>query len=300
MRDVRIEASAGDVSTDALSPVFIVGAHRSGTSALYRILAESGAFAFFTAADIVALNAVRHGASAESELRRLDAVCAVLSTRIIDPTEITPDFPEEYGFLLPGRRLTPDTVEIFRKACAGIVAAQGMTRVLLKNPWDIDRLDFVTRSFPNARFVVIHRHPADVVSSQCNALRTLILDGSPYHDLIDPRSGTSRVPLIGRLTLRVPGAMSIFAAVLMVRLRFRLARLTEELTRIDPRRVVEIRFEDLAADQLTVLGKVHGFLGLDRPAEAKGFHAGRNHGQNRFRSRVARALLGDYARRHGY
>lgn len=300
MRDFRIEAPAADVAAEAFSPVFIIGAHRSGTSALYRLLAETGAFAYFRAADIVALNAARHGRAEEAALAELARVCDTLSTRLIDSMRITPDFPEEYGFLLAGRRLTPENVEAFRAACTHIVARRGLGRVLLKNPWDIDQLDFIRKSFPNARFVAIHRHPADVVASQRNAMKTLILDGSAYHDLIDPRSGTGRVPLAGRLLLRVPGAMSIFATVLMVRLRLRLARMMVELAPLDPRDLIEIRFEDLAADQAAVLGKVHAFLGLDHPPATSGFKAGRNHGQNRFRSKVARAFLGDYARRHGY
>jgi hypothetical protein len=300
MHDVRLDAAVADDAREAFAPVFIVGAHRSGTSALYGMLAETGAFAYFSAGDIVAINAGREGRSEEAAVEALARVCEVLPSRLIDPTPITPDFPEEYGFVLPGRRLAPETVDLFRAACLRIAREQKRRRVLLKNPWDIDRLGFIKRAFPDARFVVIHRHPADVVASQRNALRTLILHGSAYHDLIDPRSGTRRVPLAGRLLLRVPGAMAVFAAVLMVRLRLRLARLTAGLAALDPADFIEIRFEDLAAAQPGVLGRVHAFLGLPPPTNGQGFHAGRNHGQNRFHSRIARAFLSDYARRYRY
>ena len=300
MLDVRIDAAATAEVVPAFAPVFIVGAHRSGTSALYGVLAATGAFAYFTAADIVAINARREGRPEAAAVAELADVCAKLPSRLIDPTPVTPDFPEEYGFLLPGRRLSAETVGLFREACERILSERGRVRVLLKNPWDISELDFLARTFPEARFVVIHRHPADVVASQRNALRTLILDGSPYHDLVDPRSGTSRVPLAGRLILHIPGAMAIFATVLMVRLRLRLAALVEALGRLDPRSFIEVRFEDLAADQAAVLGRIHAFLGLPPPRPAASFHSGRNHGQNHFRSRLARAFLRSYARRYGY
>jgi hypothetical protein len=300
MQNVRIDATPRDADADTFAPVFVVGAHRSGTSALYRALAETGDFSYFTAADIVAINAARRGLPAQDEVGRLAEICERLATRLIDDMEITPEFPEEYGFLLPERRLSPENIAEFRAACASLPNGHG-GRVLLKNPWELGNLGYIKQAFAGAKFVVIHRNPADIVASQRDAVTRLILNGSAYHDIIDPRAvKLAKIPAAARALLRTGAGSTVFALVLMTRLRIHLARLTDALDEFGSENFIELRFEDLSNDQKKILGGVHDFLGLETPPALNGIRKGRNNGRGRLWDSLASVMFRDYAKRYGY
>src|SRR5277367_4991891 len=93
----------------AFRPVFIIGDHRSGTTLLYRILAETGSFAVFTAYHVVNYNEILANHCAGREQEATEALSARftalgLSNRIIDSVPVGPDAPEEYGFVLDDSR----------------------------------------------------------------------------------------------------------------------------------------------------------------------------------------------------
>lgn len=81
--------------------LFIVGHHRSGTTALLSQLAGTGHFRYFTAKAIARRLATR-SCDPQAGQSMLLSACEAQRTRIIDDVCVTPDLPEEYGFLLPG------------------------------------------------------------------------------------------------------------------------------------------------------------------------------------------------------
>ena len=173
-----------------LRPVFILGHHRSGTTILYSLLAETGLFNVTTAYHVLnrhrllELHADGQEASAREDLRsRFEA--HGLRDREFDSIPITPDIPEEYAYALDHQgshtRLSPPNLEGFLRFCQAVTAIQDPARpLLLKNPYDTGNFLYLREALPAARFVFIHRDPVDVVSSQLRALRSLLEAKNEY------------------------------------------------------------------------------------------------------------------------
>ena len=86
-------------------PVFIMGHHRSGTTILYQLLAQTALFNLTTAYHVLnrhrllALHAAGEEPQAREELRR-QFEARGLRDREFDSIKITPDIPEEYAYAL--------------------------------------------------------------------------------------------------------------------------------------------------------------------------------------------------------
>lgn len=182
------------MTNGALRPVFIMGQHRSGTTILYKLLADSALFNVTTAYHVLnrhrllALHAAGEEAQARAELiRQFEA--RGLHDREFDNVKITPDIPEEYAYALdhqgPRPRLSPRNLEGFQRFCRSIAATQDPARpVLLKNPFDADNFLYMQQALPAALFIYIHRDPVDVVSSQVRAFRSLLEKRNEYVALV--------------------------------------------------------------------------------------------------------------------
>ena len=161
------------------NPVFIVGAGRSGSSLLYRILLTHSSFAprvsslqeshlfdklpraatfndssppqliAFMLYDLAQYRAFL----ADTRLARLAAVPFVLSQRL-------PGGRESLSIW----KLSPNPYIVrtyFRRAAA----ARGVTRLVEKTPNHIAYVGELEIAFPGARYLYIHRHPVDVYAS---------------------------------------------------------------------------------------------------------------------------------------
>jgi hypothetical protein len=179
-------------------PFFIIGDHRSGTTLLHRLLAETGCFNYVSAYHVIRYDEVlthhveRTAESETAALMRLFEQLGV-KNRVIDDVPATPDAPVEYGFILAAalniRRafLTPTSHATFLELCRKVQYVSDPARpLLLKNPWDV--LNFMTiRSLvPDARFIFIHRHPLDVMTSQVRAIRSLLAARNPFVAMLAP------------------------------------------------------------------------------------------------------------------
>ncbi len=112
-----------------------------------------------------------------------------LEDREIDSMKVTPDLPEEYCYALepPVRRpiLTPGNLPGFLEFCKKVQAVQDSSRpLLLKNPYDTVNFLYLRRTFPQARFVFIHRNPVDTVNSQVKAVASLLKSKNEYVALL--------------------------------------------------------------------------------------------------------------------
>lgn len=261
-------------------PVFIIGLHRSGTTLLHRLLAETGCFNYFSAYDVVNVQRLLSdhftgAADAGRQALRDEFKRLGLTTRIIDETPAAPEAPLEYGFALMrqtnGRpRITEATLELFKQTARKIQVIGDPTRpLLLKNPWDEIYFVDIKRWFPNAKFVFIHRHPAATLNSQMRAMRSLFESKNEFAAMITPwyRQMWTR-PLqrvvaqkLGEPPFRLWEKLMATQSVRM--LKYYLAH-ADELPAAD---CIALRYEDLCKDPDANMKRITDFLGVHPPPQ---------------------------------
>jgi Sulfotransferase family len=172
-----------------------VGDHRSGTTLLYQMLASTGHFHVLNAYQVIHYDEIvthfmeGRTQTARQELEKRFAEVGV-SNRVFDGVRVTPDLPEEYGFVIedsPRPQLTPSNRGRLVELCQKLRLIGGSDKpVLLKNPWDVLSFVFLKESFPEAKLIFLQRHPLAVVNSQLRAIRSLMESHHDYHRLIAP------------------------------------------------------------------------------------------------------------------
>lgn len=261
--------------------VFLLGCQRSGTTWLHLQLARSGVFRFLSAFDVHASDRLvhdwRHGLRAAARAAFADRLAGGAADRGIDAIPAGADTPEEYGLVITrgeaGRGVelrydrpdtTVSTLAALRELCAKKALIEGRDRpLLLKSPPDYPAgATLLAATWPDARFVVLQRHPLRTLQSQLSAWRTMILRRNAYLDAIDSSYRALFDDAARRLRLGVfihsqAGADWLADCILRAHLGF-LAH--EQGWRADR---ITIRYEDLCSDQDLVLARLAAFLGVD-------------------------------------
>lgn len=178
-------------------PIFIMGVQRSGTSILYKILTATQLFNQVTAYHLIKYPEILHNHISNKEQNVKKDLADYFKQhsqpdRGIDSLNITPDFPEEYGFLLGQKteqtRLTPKNLPIFVELCKKIqFISDNKKPLLLKNPWDFSNFLYIKKVFPTAKFIFIHRNPLKTLNSQIKAMRLLLQNKSTYMAMLSPQ-----------------------------------------------------------------------------------------------------------------
>jgi len=193
--DSRHAALLANVS---FRPVFIISDHRSGTTLLHRLLAETGCFNFVSAYHVIRSPDIlaNHLEGKEEEARRqvMNQFQQLgVKDRIIDNVPVTPELPVEYGFILSAAtgmrrpRITRDTLPAFLELCRKIqVISDPAKPLLLKNPWDVLNFAEIKARFPDSRFIFIHRHPFFILTSQLRAIRSMLAAKNHFAAMIAP------------------------------------------------------------------------------------------------------------------
>lgn len=188
-------------------PVFIIGHWRTGSTFLHLLLAHDRQFIAPSLFQVtlpegfmVSERYYRPVIGAMVKHRPMDNV--VLS--FDDPQEdefallkLTGDsplktliFPDGAGYFIrgsksfnPSERTKEHWQTQFRNFCKKVVRASGK-KLLLKNPVHSLRIPLLLETFPNARFIHIHRHPYKVAASSLNLWKIMATDnqlkGKPY------------------------------------------------------------------------------------------------------------------------
>ncbi len=177
------------VSTSpARAPVFVLGVHRSGTTWLTSSLAETGLFAPYSVRHLLeAVDTQSH--TNESAAARLAAASVV--RRPGDGLAVTPTTSEEYGYLYALHRHTSRTTinnkRLLAEAITQLQREHPERHPVLRNPWDYAASHRLAAWFPEAKFVFVHRDPADTVGSAVEMVQEFWRSPHPYAVLMSPR-----------------------------------------------------------------------------------------------------------------
>jgi len=259
----------------SFQPVFIIGLQRSGTSILYKMLGATNCFNVINAYHIIKYNELLH-----NHLKNLeDNVKENLSeffrhqsqmTRGIDKLQITPDFPEEYGFLLAQKtkrsRLNQNNLPLFIELCKKIqFISDSKKPLLLKNPFDFSNFTYIQKAFPNSKFVFIHRNPMNTLNSQLKAMRTLLQNKSAYMAMLSPWYDQ-----VFDSDIRLHYYRFLYSSRNPFRVTSTIRRITKEtdtfLENVDllkkDEEYINVRYEDICGDPRSTITYIMKFLDL--------------------------------------
>jgi hypothetical protein len=212
-------------------PIFIIGAPRSGTSLLFSILRTSSELSYWPGEAHEVWEADYHPALRGWSSNALDAS---------DVEDRPADAIRRSFFLVAGRK----------------------KRLIDKTPRNSMRVDFMEALWPDAHYVFLQRDGRDNVNSLINAWRT-------------PRYRTYELPRAHSIPgvdpkwwkfVLYPGWRSDTAGPLEV-VTARQWHISNDFAlasgkKVDPRRWVTIRYEDLVEDPVAEIGRVLSALGL--------------------------------------
>ena len=243
-------------------PVFVLGHWRSGTTLLHELLALNPAHTAPTNHQcLMPKHFLLSGRLSKRLMARL-----MPAERVMDPMRLGPDSPQEEEFSLcnlgfrspylwiafpnggydtqsealqelPGAEVTRWTAAYLGFLKSVVLAAPG--RLILKTPLNGFRLALLEQMFPDARYVHVTRHPAEVLSSTLRTWRAL----QAYHGYQTPREG-GLVPHVLETGLRLHRATAAGQA------------------RIPAGRWRNVSYEDLVRDPHAVVERVYDGLGL--------------------------------------
>ncbi len=258
------------------TPIFILGDQRSGTTLLYKTLADSGYFNVVRAYHIIHYDEALSNHINETEdlaIRKLKARFEALgiSDRKIDRIAATPELPEEYGFILKNVSgdelfITPQNLAIFQQLCRKIQFSSEVGKpLLLKNPWDFPRFLHVKQVIPQAKFIFIHRNPIHVVSSRIKASHSMIYDWNEYTALLAPIYAQIFGNPIKRSLIRLL-YLKPFGVGLRQSIRTSVEATTyfmENINALSLQDYISIKYEDLCKAPQSTIEQVMRFLNIE-------------------------------------
>lgn len=256
-------------------PIFIMGDHRSGTTLLYKLLVATQSFNYVNAYHIIKYqeclsNHINHHGKKAFQALAERFISHGIVDRGFDHIEVTPDLPEEYGFILRNAGyesyINAENLALFIELCKKVqFISQPQRPLLLKNPWCFPHFLYIKSVFPRAKFIFIHRHPVHVINSKLRAVRTFLKIWNPYTSLI-----SKQYRQIFESPLRRSFYQFLYASHFNLGLR-RVTRQSIESTTyflqnidaLSPTDYISVRYEDLCQTPESTLLNIMTFLGQD-------------------------------------
>jgi len=275
-------------------PIFVVGAFRSGTTALEQILSshpQVGVFWFFT-------NAVYRTPATGYYFLRLMRRLGVLDTRQLPYLHnprlgLTPfsAFECEWVWAQAGKNLwDPDCTDLtadaafsnpvferlLRSSIQRHLLVQGARRFLNKNPIHLLRLEYLHKLFPDARFIYILRDPLATVLSHYRMVQRIAatihphlqarqaIDGGLHLDVLTPRIKTQQYAE----TLALAQIHPLLGIAHQWRMMHITALASLQRSPALARQTVIITYEELTRTPQAVLDQLWRFVDLDDVAAA--------------------------------
>jgi hypothetical protein len=270
---------------ELLPPVVIAGLPRTGTTHLHNLLGAAGTFRTLPYWESFEPFPVPSEVGVEPDPRAARMDVAVQVMNIVMPHfalmhEMTTEHVHEEIQLLandfstmlmetlahvPRWRdyyLAHDQTSTYEYLATQLKALQflwGGRRWLLKSPQHLEQLPVLERVFPGVAVVCTHRDPVPVALSMV----AMITYSARMHRSVVP--------------------VEEIAAEWIDRLALMLAALARDREVIDPKRSIEVRFDDFMADELAVAEQIYGLVGEPVTDDARTAMAGYLSGHQRGR-----------------
>lgn len=181
------------LSETPISPIFIMGLHRSGTTFLYDSISRCFPVANLDLYNIFYYDRLlknHFNNNEENDRTRLNRAFRSLgiTDRKLDAVWVDDSTVEEYGWLLRNESyrisIQKSNKDKFGEICQKLLFLNPDSKsVLLKNPWDTGNAKQILEWFPNARFIYITRDPIYILNSQVNAFLSLT-SGSQFFQIM--------------------------------------------------------------------------------------------------------------------
>jgi hypothetical protein len=257
------------------SPIFIMGDHRSGTTLLYKTLVATEAFNFVKAYHVIKYDEILFNYVNQTENQARQELEELLNSlemkdRVIDNVEVTPNLPEEYGFILKNAGyeslLNSDNLTLFTQLCRKIQFVSNHDRpLLLKNPWCFPHFMYIKSVFPKAKYIFIHRHPIHVINSKLKAVRSILSTKNAYILLLSQQY---------RRLFENPAQGFVYRLLYSKYFDMGLRQVTQKtfqstayflqnVNSLPTADYVSVKYEDLCDEPEVTIHKILGFLGLN-------------------------------------
>lgn len=255
-------------------PIFILGDHRSGTTLLYKTLASARCFNVIKAYHIIKYDEILHNHEHHVEQEKLQELQAEfdrlgISDRKIDAVQVSPELPEEYGFILRNAGydsyLNASNMPLFLEACRKVqFTSNPENALLLKNPWCFPHFGYIHQVLPNARFIFIHRNPINVIDSKLKATDQILSGWNAYIGLLSKQYKKIFKNPIYRFAYRIMYLKQFNIGVnkTLKQSIESTSYFLEHVQDLQKSSYVSIRFEDLCDDPKTTLEGIFDFLQL--------------------------------------
>lgn len=263
--------------------VFIFGCHRSGTTLLYHLLAESGRFNYVTAYDLIKYDELlrNHLQGRTEEVREeLDReIRARQADRVVDKLPVGAGLPEEYRFVLAGEvddpfkqaremifapNLTDATKDKFIELCRKKqLTAEESLPLLLKNPSDFYKNFLaIAGMFPDQKSIIIHRHPLKIINSLVVNWDLIFKDQSHYLSMLDRQyARLFDAPPIARNITRSFLRSAFNARLLVSGMIDGFSYYLQNIGAMPAGSCIELRYEDFCREPGRHLDEIGAFLG---------------------------------------
>ena len=249
--------------------LFLLGAHRSGTTWLHQLLAASNQISCITYWDV--LQQLHQSTCPLDRVEVQKALDQEGDSRGFDDVAVGLDLPEEYGFLLEkgafgmyARRPISNTCfdplkQLITKKSE---QADQMPWLLLKNPVDFcDGFLNIANQFPDSKFIFLHRHPLAIFRSQVMAWRHLAKSHNTYLATLDPTYAEVMANPRAKVALQFSLHSRSFLETMLLMLAESFDFHLEHEKDLD-HQAIRLRYEDLCRDPVPELNQITSWLGL--------------------------------------
>ncbi len=260
--------------------IFIMGCHRSGTTFLHHLLANCGSLDYLSAYEVICFDSLisnrLHGIDQEAKAELQAELLAEGTDRGIDHVVVDVNAPEEYGFILPGYdlfipRITPAHRSMFELICRKKRYLRGRDMpLLLKEPNEFyGNLQTVQSMYPDASYIVNHRHPLVVLASHIASWSSVYDEKNRYLYKLNRRYREIMDSPIERMHHRLFMHTEKAVELVLDQLIKAFDAYLEQQSHLEESDCFTLRYEDLCEEPDSVISAMLDFIGTPQKVSLK-------------------------------